>query len=90
MAKNITFIPARTNNISLAENLEPQKKKMAAYCRVSTDQVEQLTSYEAQVSYYTNYIGNHPDYEMAGIYADEGISATNTKKREQFHLTNMQ
>ena len=85
MAKNITFIPARVNDTSLAENLEPRKKKMAAYCRVSTDQVEQLSSYEAQVSYYTNYIENHPNYEMAGIYADEGISATNTKKREQFN-----
>lgn len=58
---------------------------MAAYCRVSTDQIEQLSSYEAQVSYYTNFIENHPDYEMAGIYADEGISGTNTKKREQFN-----
>lgn len=57
---------------------------MAAYCRVSTDQLEQLSSYEAQVDYYTNYISNHPDYEFAGIYADEGISGTNTKKREQF------
>jgi site-specific DNA recombinase len=57
---------------------------MAAYCRVSTDQAEQLSSYEAQVTYYTNFITGHPDYEMAGIYADEGISGTNTKKREQF------
>ncbi|SHE89998.1 recombinase family protein [Caloramator proteoclasticus] len=58
---------------------------MAAYCRVSTDQLEQLLSYEAQVAYYTSYITNHPDYELAGIYADEGISGTNTKKREQFN-----
>lgn len=58
---------------------------MAAYCRVSTDHLEQLSSYEAQVNYYTNFINNHSDYEMAGIYADEGISGTNTKKREQFN-----
>lgn len=58
---------------------------MAAYCRVSTDQLEQLSSYEAQVNYYTNYIENHPDYNVAGIYADEGILATNTKKRDQFN-----
>ncbi|WP_445293144.1 recombinase family protein [Cytobacillus sp. FSL R7-0680] len=58
---------------------------MAAYCRVSTDQLEQLSSYEAQVEYYTTYISNHTDYELAGIYADEGISGTNTKKREQFN-----
>lgn len=58
---------------------------MAAYCRVSTDQLEQLSSYEAQVEYYTTYITTHPDYDLAGIYADEGISGTNTKKREQFN-----
>lgn len=52
---------------------------------MSTDQIEQLSSYEAQVSYYTNFIENHPDYKMAGIYADEGISGTNTKKRDQFN-----
>lgn len=58
---------------------------MAAYCRVSTDQLEQLSSYEAQVEYYTNYISNQSDYELAGIYADEGRSATSTKKRDQFN-----
>lgn len=57
---------------------------MAAYCRVSTDQEEQLSSYENQVNYYTNYIQNNPEYEMVGVYADEGISGTNTKKRENF------
>ncbi len=80
MAKNITFIPARTRNTNLAENLMPQKKKMAAYCRVSTDQLEQLSSYEAQVNYYTNYIENHPDYELAGIYADRGITGLTQRK----------
>ncbi|MEG1256423.1 recombinase family protein [Clostridium sp.] len=58
---------------------------MAAYCRVSTDQLEQLSSYEAQVNYYTTFINSNPDYEFAGIFADEGISGTNTKKREQFN-----
>lgn len=58
---------------------------MAAYCRVSTDQLEQLSSYEAQVNYYTAFINGHPGYELAGIYADEGITGTNTKKREQFN-----
>lgn len=85
MVRNITVIPARANNQNLAENIDPQKKKMAAYCRVSTDQLEQLSSYEAQVAYYTAFIENYPDYDMAGIYADEGISGTNTKKREQFN-----
>lgn len=85
MAKNITVIPAKANRTSLTENINPQKKRMAAYCRVSTDQLEQLSSYEAQVNYYTTFINSHPDYELAGIYADEGISGTNTKKREQFN-----
>lgn len=85
MARNITVIPARASRTSIAENLLPRRKRMAAYCRVSTDQAEQLSSYEAQVNYYTTYINSHPDYECAGIYADEGISGTNTKKREQFN-----
>ena len=58
---------------------------MAAYCRVSTDQEEQLLSYENQVNYYTNYINENPLYEYAGTYADEGISGTNTKKRDEFN-----
>ena len=57
---------------------------MAAYCRVSTDQEEQLSSYENQVNYYTNYIMNHPNYELVGVYADEGITGTSIKKRENF------
>ncbi|SHH39920.1 recombinase family protein [Clostridium grantii] len=85
MARSITVIPARTNGTNLAHTIEPQKKKMAAYCRVSTDQLEQLSSYEAQVNYYTNYINSSEEYEFAGIFADEGISGTNTKKREQFN-----
>ena len=85
MARNITVIPARPNRTSLAENLESKKKRVAAYCRVSTDQEEQLSSYEAQVNYYTTYIEKQPDYECAGIYADEGISGTSTKKRDQFN-----
>lgn len=57
----------------------------AVYCRVSTDQEEQLLSYKNQVNYYTNYISENPLYEYAGTYADEGISGTNTKKRDEFN-----
>lgn len=85
MARNITVIPARANRASTNQQIGIQKKKMAAYCRVSTDQLEQLSSYEAQVNYYTNFINNSPEYEMVKVYADEGISGTNTKKREQFN-----
>jgi len=52
---------------------------------VSTDSAEQASSYEAQVQYYTSYINGHADYDFAGIYADEGLSGTSTKKRDQFN-----
>lgn len=86
MARSITIIPARQTTIRESEtNQTPRKIRMAAYCRVSTDQEEQLSSYENQVSYYKTYIEQNPLYELAGIYADEGISRTNTKKREEFN-----
>ena len=55
------------------------KMRVAAYCRVSTDSEEQLNSYEAQKTYYTQKIQDSPDWEMAGIHADEGISGTSLK-----------
>ena len=58
---------------------------MAAYCRVSTETDEQATSYDAQIEHYTEYIKKKPTWEFAGIYADDGISGTNTKKREEFN-----
>lgn len=87
MARSITLIPARAANEVTENNgiVHIQKKKVAAYCRVSTDQDEQLNSFEAQRSYYTEHILSNPNYELAGIFADEGISGTNTKNREQFN-----
>lgn len=58
---------------------------MAAYCRVSTDNEEQASSYEAKIQHYEEFIKTNPEWEFVGVYADEGISATNTKKREQFN-----
>lgn len=58
--------------------------RVAAYCRVSTDQEEQLTSYEAQKAYYTDKIMSNPEWCMAGIFADEGITGTSAKKRPEF------
>ena len=52
--------------------------------RVSTDHDEQLTSYEAQLDYYTTLIKSHDDWEFAGMYSDEGVTGTSTKKREGF------
>ena len=78
---NVMLIPARRqvgNNASKQEE-EKTKLRVAAYCRVSTDSDEQATSYETQVEHYTEYIQKNPDWEFAGIYADDGISGTNTK-----------
>lgn len=58
--------------------------RVAAYCRVSTDQEAQASSYELQIQYYTDYITRNPEWVLAGIYADEGISATNVTKRVEF------
>lgn len=50
-----------------------KKRRIAGYARVSTDSDEQLTSYEAQVDYYTNYISRNPDWMFAGVYTDEAV-----------------
>ena len=63
----------------------PVKLRVAAYARVSTASDAQETSYEAQCTHYTNYISSNPSWTFAGIYADEGISGTSTKNREQFN-----
>ena len=61
------------------------KKRVAGYARVSTDSDEQFTSYEAQIDYYTKMIKSHNDWEFVEVYTDEGISGTNTKKRNGFN-----
>lgn len=85
MARSITVIPAKEPTMLVNGQQIELKKKVAAYCRVSTDQEEQLSSYENQVRYYTEIITRNPDYELVDIYADEGISGTNTKKRDDFN-----
>lgn len=79
-------IPAKRKigNTNRKKDTKP-KLRVVAYCRVSTDSDEQATSYEAQVEHYTEYIKRNPDWEFAGIYADDGISGTNTKNREEFN-----
>ena len=83
-------IPKRTVSV-----IEPQKsilvdkekyhqKRVAAYCRVSTDSEEQLTSYQNQVRVYTEMIAANKEWEFAGLYADEGISGTRADKRPEF------
>lgn len=85
MSKNITVIPARRRVGNTVNKEIKPKLKVAAYCRVSTDSDEQATSYEAQMEHYTNFIQKNDEWEFAGIFADDGISGTNTKKREEFN-----
>lgn len=80
----VTIIPASKNLHTTQDLMRPEKRRTAAYARVSTDSEEQLTSYEAQVDYYTKYIQERSDWVFAGIYTDEGISAVSTKRREGF------
>ncbi len=61
-----------------------ERKRVAAYCRVSTDSEYQLNSYRSQVQYYTDKISENKDWMMAGIYADEAITGTQVAKREGF------
>lgn len=82
---NVTMIPARMRRRTASPEQAKPKLKVAAYCRVSTETEEQATSYEMQVEHYTNYITGNPEWELAGIYADDGISGTNTKKRDEFN-----
>lgn len=84
MARKVLHIPAN-KNVSVSTASRQRILRVAAYCRVSTEQDEQLNSFENQVQYYTEHIERNPNYEMAGIYADEGISGTSTTRREQFN-----
>lgn len=84
MSKNVRTIPATVNLFNATPINAVKKRRVAAYARVSTDQEEQLTSYEAQVDYYTNYIKSRDDWEFVEVYTDEGISGTSTKHREGF------
>ena len=85
MAKRVTTIPATRNRFSSAPVYEAKRRKVAGYARVSTDSEEQQTSYENQVDYYTTYINSREDWELVGIFTDEGITATNTRHRDGFN-----
>ena len=82
-APNVTIIPAK---IQTAENRDKYHQlKVAAYCRVSTEQEEQQNSYQVQIAYYTDLINRKKEWTLAGVFADEGISGTQTKKRTEFN-----
>ena len=80
--RELVIIPATTRK---EENSIYRQKRVAAYCRVSTDSEEQLTSYENQLEYYTEKIMKNAEWQMAEIFADEGITGTQTKNRNEFN-----
>ena len=63
----------------------PRKLRVAAYARVSTEQDEQQNSYEAQIDFYTRHIKSNPDWQFIDVFADRGITGTNTKNRDEFN-----
>lgn len=85
MAKSVPTkkVHAIAANTQLAHP-KRQRLRVAAYCRVSTEQEEQESSFEGQVTYYTNLIENNPEWEMAGIFADHGISGIKDTTRPGF------
>ncbi|MDR1748233.1 MAG: recombinase family protein, partial [Spirochaetaceae bacterium] len=81
--KIVTEMPATV--IRHGQDIRRRKLRVAAYCRVSTDSEEQLNSYKSQIEYYTNIITENPDWALAGIFPDEGLSGVSTKKRKEFN-----
>ena len=81
----VQVIKATINPLTHSSNFDKKRRRVCGYARVSTDSDEQFTSFQAQKDYYTKYINSHPDWEFVGLYSDEGISGTNTKKREGFN-----
>ena len=82
--RRVTAIPATISRYTAMPINSTKKRRVAGYARVSTDHEDQVSSYEAQVDYYTNYIKGRDDWEFVKVYTDEGITATNTKRREGF------
>ena len=81
--ENVTIIPVTASEPDFYDDNEP--KRVAVYARVSTDDPRQTSSYELQKNYYERQIQEHPNWTLAAIYADEGLSGTSTKKRKEFN-----
>lgn len=84
-ARAVTVIPATASLFAPVSTGAVTKKRVAAYARVSTDNDEQLSSFDAQMDYYTRHIKSNPAWTFIEVYTDEGISATSTKKRDGFN-----
>lgn len=85
MNNKVEVIAPTSKTMCLKGNVKYKLIRTCAYCRVSTDNEDQKTSYDSQRIHYKNMIEENPDWEFVGIYADEGITGTQTKKREQFN-----
>ncbi len=83
--RKITAVPPTPTEYENNSADKIYKKKVAAYARVSTNDEQQLLSYSAQVDYYLHYITSNPNWDFVKIYTDEGISATNSKRRTGFN-----
>lgn len=83
-ARRVIALPVTLERLTTMPLEERPKKRVAAYARVSTESDEQQNSYEAQVNYYTEFIKSKKEWEFVKVYTDEGISGTNTAKREGF------
>ncbi|MBQ6716015.1 MAG: recombinase family protein, partial [Clostridia bacterium] len=81
----ITTIPATRNLFTAMPIATTRRRRVAAYARVSTNSEEQKTSYDAQISYYTEYIQSKNEWIFVKVYTDKGITGTNTKKRDGFN-----
>lgn len=84
MLGTVTHIKAKTIGVNRNSNEASKKLRVAAYCRVSTDSEEQISSYESQVRYYKEKIEERDDWKLVKIFADEAISGTKIDKREDF------
>lgn len=83
--RRVTVIPGVDSFTKVSSQSNLRLKRVVAYARVSTDNEEQLSSYEAQVDNYTRYIQSNNEWKFVQVYADQGISATSTKKRAGFN-----
>ncbi len=75
----------RYERLNQERQIAEKKKRVAAYCRVSTDKEDQENSFDSQQRYFRQYIERNPDWELYEIFADEGITGTNTRKRKEFN-----
>ena len=80
----VEIIKANSSGEDISNGRRIDRLRVAAYCRVSTDDEDQIKSYNSMVRYYTDLIKSNKEWEMAGVYADKAITGTKVDKRENF------